>query len=291
MRIGHLFIKKFVSTFLTGHLVLIANGVSAEVQPILASQCETMHAKGVVHTRSPVGCERLKKVSFSYIDFNEQIQIGEVIVLDIIAQRVQAIFDTLYKQRFPIHKAVPIEYYNGNDTASMNDNNTSAFNGRPITGGSRWSLHAYGVAIDINPYQNPYLSFEENGMAKILPAESAKLAVNRMRYRPVKPVRQGLAEEVIDVFAQNGFLGWGGYWDFPIDYQHFEVGPRLFVEQLITLPIDEAQRNFERYIADYTACILQAVRQPHEEARAFCIAKIYNHFLPKNQNVSDSNAR
>lgn len=42
-----------------------------------------------------------------------------------------------------------------------------------------------------------------------------------------------MATDPIDIFAENGFIGWGGYWNYPIDYQ--EIGSRKFVEQLSRL--------------------------------------------------------
>ena len=92
----------------------------------------------------------------------------------------------------------------------MDDNNTSASNARPMTGGKQWSMHAYGVAIDINPPQNPYPSFDDDeGVAHVLSAKAAKTSVNCMDCRPNKPGRLGRAEEVVDIFANNGFLSWG----------------------------------------------------------------------------------
>lgn len=59
--------------------------------------------------------------------------------------------------RFPIARMREVSAYGGSDTASMAANNTSAFNCRRITNGTRWSNHSYGRAIDINPAQNPYV--------------------------------------------------------------------------------------------------------------------------------------
>ncbi len=102
-----------------------------------------------------------------------------------------------------------------------------------MTGGASWSKHAYGVAIDINPLQNPYISYPEEVSANILPPSSSKFFVNRNNNRPNKKQRAGMAENVIDVFARHGFIIWGGDWDTPIDYQHFEVGSYNFIHKLI----------------------------------------------------------
>ncbi len=53
-----------------------------------------------------------------------------------------------------------IDRYGGDDHRSMHHDNTSAFNCRFVNGTTRWSMHAYGKAIDINPRENPYVSGE-----------------------------------------------------------------------------------------------------------------------------------
>ncbi len=258
--------------------LILSNALSfpgtAAIKPISTQQCAKMRAADVITDKNPVPCARLRTVTFPIINFSGQEDKGQVVVLDALAQRTQSIFDTLFKRKFPINKAVLMEAYSGDDQASMNDNNTSAFNGRPITGGSNWSLHAYGVAIDVNPLQNPYISFDELGHATILPALAAKQSINRLNYRPKKDFRAGMAEDAIDIFAENGFIGWGGYWNYPIDYQHFEIGSRKFVEQLINLSPCQSRRAFEQYAKSYADCMTKTSICPHAAARAACVAKI-----------------
>ncbi|AOJ02171.1 D-alanyl-D-alanine carboxypeptidase [Burkholderia mayonis] len=249
-----------------------ATSAFADISRITAAQCANMHVERVINEHSPVQCERLKNVSFDYVNFDGQTQKGEVVVLDALAERVQTIFDTLYRMRFPLNRAVPIERYRGDDEASMNDNNTSAFNSRQKTGRDEWSVHAYGVAIDVNPHQNPYVSFGGDGSARVLPSSAAKTSMNRLDERPDKPVRPGMAERVVGVFASNGFLRWGGYWDDPIDYQHFEVGSRALVARMVDASPDDARRMFEQYVASYADCIARASHASHAAARAACVA-------------------
>ena len=68
-----------------------------------------------------------------------------------------AVMGDLYAQRFPIEQMQPIDVYGGDDNRSISANNTSAFNCRAVTGGTGWSEHAYGRAIDVNPFVNPYV--------------------------------------------------------------------------------------------------------------------------------------
>jgi D-alanyl-D-alanine carboxypeptidase len=53
---------------------------------------------------------------------------------------------------------IPIDVFGGSDFRSIEADNTSAFNCRRVEGTSRWSEHAYGRAIDVNPIENPYVS-------------------------------------------------------------------------------------------------------------------------------------
>jgi hypothetical protein len=255
---------------------LLSSNALAEVLPITPDQCTAMRTHGVMPVDAPVDCPRLRSVTFRYVGFDGESRTGQVVVLDAVAHRAQAIFDALYQRQFPLGKAEPMEHYAGDDDASMNDNNTSAFNARPISGGSAWSLHAYGAAIDLNPFQNPFVVLDERGgAASVHPSSAARVSVNRLDTRPDKPPRRGRAEDVIDVFANNGFIGWGGYWDFPLDYQHFEIGSRDFARRLAASPPETASRMFDAYLARYTDCMRETQDITHEAARAQCVAKVW----------------
>jgi hypothetical protein len=211
-----------------------------------------MKAHRVLTPEAPVGCARLSLVKFSYFGFDGQIHAdGEIVVMDVAAEHVLQIFAKLQEMHFPIARAILMNHYDGNDDASMAADNTSAFNARKIVGGSSLSLHAYGLAIDLNPIQNPYA--KRSGPTWTFdPASGAEYA-NRFNDRPWKAARPGMAEGVIDVFADQGFLIWGGYWGDPIDYQHFQV-TRSLAEQLARLPAAQAQAEFERFVEHYRSC-------------------------------------
>lgn len=159
-----------------------------------------------------------------------------------------AFFETLYNEKFPLAKVRLMDHYEGDDTRSMEDNNTSSFSYRAIIGGSKISLHGYGLAIDINPIQNPFIQFpdnEENKAIAIYSPVKGRRYANRLQNRPGKPFRSGMAEQVVSIFKKNGFTVWGGDWDTPIDYQHFQV-PRDVAEHLIKLKPEEAISFFEK---------------------------------------------
>ena len=222
----------------------------ADVAPLTSEQCAAMQQNKVLSTENPVKCERLAQVSFRYRDFEGHLHNdGNVVVLDVVAPQVQGIFDALLQRRFPLHKARPLDAYLGDDEASMQDNNSSAFNGRPMTGGGAWSKHAYGVAIDLNPLQNPYIGKDANQQIVVLPPAA------REQYLARTPLRPGMAEDVQDIFFRHGFMIWGGNWKQPIDYQHFEIGSRDFIAHLLSLPLQEARREFASYANTYVACL------------------------------------
>ncbi len=240
------------------------------------NECNQLLIDNVITKNNPIPCNRLNRVNFSYInELGVVKQDGVLIVFDVLAPKVIVLMEKLLKQSFVISKARPIESYLGDDNASMDDNNTSAFNGRAITGGSRWSLHAYGVAIDINPIQNPFIDIEKDGTAKITPAKSAHLAVNRLNQRPGKSKRSGMAEDVVDIFAEHGFFVWGGYWNYPVDYQHFQVGPRSFIEELVAKEFNNGEKLLNSYISMYLDCRKNSQGERDQtEVRAACIDAI-----------------
>ncbi|AIL66035.1 hypothetical protein NOVO_08575 [Rickettsiales bacterium Ac37b] len=266
-------ILQFIWIF-AGMIFLGCAEVSAKINTLSSKECENMVVTGVITNNNPVSCDRLRRVSFKYINFEGNVGEGNIVVFDAVAEQAVGIFSELFKLRFPIQKAIVMENYQGNDELSMIDNNTSAFNGRPTTGGSSWSKHAYGVAIDINPLQNPYISFQEDGSAKIYPPASAELFVNRSNLRPGKKERAGMVENIVDVFARHGFIRWGGEWDTPIDYHHFEIGSQDFVNELLSQSPDVALQTFNRYAKDYNDCLLANKEKPETERYIICVEKV-----------------
>jgi hypothetical protein len=234
-----------------------------------SAACRRLQQAGVVDAGAPVGCERLAVVRFPYVDFNgAHHDDGELMVLAAVAPEVGALFRRLHRRGFPLARARTIEHYHGDDAASMQDNNTSAFNNRPITGGGPPSLHAYGLAIDINPLQNPFVQPDQQGGARISPP-AATAYLNRLAIRPGKPARPGMAEAVTGLFAEYGFTAWGGYWDTPIDYQHFQFS-RSFAEKLAALPEAPARKLYLQHLGTLRNCLQQQAKQPMRGAGTAC---------------------
>jgi len=220
--------------------------VPARVQPIPDDLCQATKAGHSIADRPVVSCPRLRRVTFKHVDFQGAPMRGEVVVMDAAADGVAATFDALLAARFPIAKARSVHHYDGSDDASMADNNTSAFNDRLVTGGTSQSLHAFGVAIDLNPVQNPFIRRRASGRTIQPPA--GRDFVNRSRSKP------GTAEGLAPIFARHGFTVWGGDWNNPKDYQHFQ-SPRPLAEKLAGLAAEEAKPAFDSYVGRYRACI------------------------------------
>ncbi|MBA3401871.1 MAG: M15 family metallopeptidase, partial [Actinobacteria bacterium] len=106
----------------------------------------------------PVALRDLRILSFSHWGFDRKAQTGRLVVHEDVARPLLGVFRDLYAERFPIRKVVPVDAYGANDFRSIEADNTSAFNCRYVDGTRRWSEHAYGRAIDINPIENPYVS-------------------------------------------------------------------------------------------------------------------------------------
>ena len=143
--------------------------------------------------------------------------VGELVCHVAVADDLMQIFKELYKESYPIEKMRLIECYDGDDEASMLDNNTSCFNQRSITAGGRVSKHSYGLAVDINPRYNPYYKLRAGGRANIKPESSADY-LNRDADFPYKITKGDLCYRL---FKKHGFH-WGGDWASGKDYQHFE---------------------------------------------------------------------
>jgi hypothetical protein len=165
----------------------------------------------------PVAPAELRLLTVNYLGFDDTVHRGELVVHRDVVDQVAAIFDDLLAQRYPIAQMQTVDHYPGaDDELSMRDNNTSAFNCRDIPGSGKWSWHAYGLAIDLNPLINPYV--ERSGAYQ--PATAGPY-VDRGR---TDPGVLHAGDPAVRVFTDRGWA-WGGYWTSVKDYQHFELPP------------------------------------------------------------------
>jgi hypothetical protein len=159
--------------------------------------------------------EDLRYVRVLHYGFDGEIYTGELIVNEAIARDIIEIFLELYDVKYPIEQMVLVDEFMGDDNSSMVANNTSSFNYRTVSGGTSLSKHAYGLAIDMNPFYNPYIKYNKKESV-ILPVESAPYA-DRSLDNPYY-IREG--DVCYEAFVKHGFT-WGGFWKNP-DYQHFQ---------------------------------------------------------------------
>ena len=164
------------------------------------------------HPGCPVDVAQLRYVRISYWGFDGRGHLGEMVVNASVTGSLRRPFGALFAARFPIRRMRLVDRYGGSDFASIEADNTSAFNCRNTTGSSTWSQHAYGLAIDINPIENPYVF--ANG-ATTHPASDPYL--DRSNVRPGMAVAGGTLVRAFDAIR----WGWGGRWPPPTDYQHF----------------------------------------------------------------------
>jgi poly-gamma-glutamate synthesis protein (capsule biosynthesis protein) len=164
----------------------------------------------------PVPLADLRYVTVTHVSSDGTDQPGELVVSARSAEAIVSVFAELYRQRFPIASMRLVDDFGGDDASSMAANNTSAFNCRAVTGGSSWSEHSSGEAIDLNPVQNPYVS------------SSGSVQPDAGRaYLPRSPGPGVIlaGDPVVQAFAAIGW-SWGGAWTSPVDHQHFSASGR-----------------------------------------------------------------
>ena len=153
--------------------------------------------------------DRLSMVDVCYFSFDGMRHQGQIIVNSDLEDDVYAIFTLIEKLKFPVGKVIPIVAYSWQDHESMAANNTSSFNFRVIEGTTKLSLHSFGRALDINPVQNPVIY--PNG---IIAPEGAV-------YNPQKKGAFTAKNPIVQEFIKRGWH-WGGNFEQPKDYHHFE---------------------------------------------------------------------
>jgi hypothetical protein len=169
------------------------------------------------HRGCPVALGDLRLITLRFWGFDRKAHHGKLVVHRRWAQKIAKVFGKLYDARFPIRRMHLVDRYDANDMRSMKADNTSAFNCRYRNGVCcKWSQHAYGRAIDINPVENPYV-----GPWGVSPPKGS-------RYRDRSPLRRGMLAKHDRVWWAFHAIGWswGGSWSWPIDYQHYSATGR-----------------------------------------------------------------
>ncbi len=159
----------------------------------------------------PVAISALRLLTLSYWGFDGAAHTGQLVVNASVAGDVARAMKALYVARFPIRRMRLVDAYGASDDRSMAADNTSAYNGRKVSGTTSWSMHAYGLAIDIDPLENPEV---QNG--KVYPPTGARYVDRSLHAKGmIHP-----DDAVVRAFAAIGWK-WGGDWHSLKDYQHF----------------------------------------------------------------------
>jgi hypothetical protein len=181
------------------------------VAPVTAARLGASHRAGC-----PVAVSDLRLVGLTHWGFDGRTHRGELVVRASVASDVVAVFRRLHAARFPVRQVVTAEQYGADDDRLMAADATSAYNCRVVTGGTGFSEHAYGTALDLNPVQNPYV----RGTTVEPPAGRA--------YLDRADARAGMVlagDAVVRAFAAVGWE-WGGDFRTLKDYQHFSLSGR-----------------------------------------------------------------
>ena len=215
---GNVIMKKFVFVvfiLLVTTLAAPAQKVARQRSPIIDSKMSESEAFDGLDPNCPAEIrERQRLITVKYYSFDGQLHQGQLVIDKDLVKDIKEVFKTMVAEHFPVKSVIPVSdkrfRKNGrwDDDLSMAADNSSAFNYRPVTGGTRLSNHAYGRAVDINTFENPYVKG-----AIILPPGA--------KYDPAAAGTFTRDSSIVKLFQRLGWT-WGGGWTSPIDYQHFE---------------------------------------------------------------------
>lgn len=159
----------------------------------------------------------LRYLTIPHYDGQGNVRMGEMVCNRAIADDLIDIFREAFKIRYPIERMVLIDEYDADDSASMAADNTSCFNFRVVAGSKKLSNHARGLAVDVNPFYNPYVRRRSGKVLYVSPAEAAGYADRSTEFR----YKIDTSDALYRLFIAHGFR-WGGAWKSAQDYQHFE---------------------------------------------------------------------
>ena len=159
----------------------------------------------------PVEATDLAYAQVAFYGFDGAFHTGELLVHEQYVEDIVSIFEQLHAMRFPIEQMKVVSQADLELGPTGGENNTTVFTCRRSVSSSRWSRHAYGDAIDINPFHNPYVS------SRAVIPEFATAYVDRNRDVPGV-----VGDEITAMFVDIGW-GWGGNWNSVKDWMHFSA--------------------------------------------------------------------
>ncbi len=172
--------------------------------------CNYTFDEAISGTKAPKQIiDQLELITVHYYAMDGKIHRGQLLTNKLIANDLRGVFKDILQCHFPVAKVIPIVKYNWDDETSMNDNNTYSFCYR----NADYSKHAYGLAIDINPMQNPNRWKPEFSYRTDKPIGAVYNINVRGTFHP--------NHLIVLLFADKGFL-WGRYFKRNNDDHHFE---------------------------------------------------------------------
>ena len=199
-------------------LLLALHPFHSSIKPVSPKVQAMIKNSGAWHRGCPVGFNDLRVLSVTYVGFDKHRHRGQLVVNKAAAPKLAAVFHQLYRLHFPINHLQLKDVYGPKSGWPADGDMSGSFECRqavpsPCSGGSgtgNWSNHAYGLALDLNPVENPYVGC---GMSRDPKAQSFR---DRSRHRKGMVTRR-----VIQAFASVGWE-WGGAWTGNTkDYMHF----------------------------------------------------------------------
>ena len=157
--------------------------------------------------------KELSLINVYYLGYDSLVHRGQLVCHKSVVNELKEIFIELYKIKFPIESVRPISLFEWNDEISMSSNNTSCFNYRTVSNSNKLSEHSKGLAIDLNPKYNPYIS------------SKGVISPKNGEYNNKNIGTIIVDSKVISIFKDKGWK-WGGNWKRSKDYQHFSKNGR-----------------------------------------------------------------
>ncbi|MDX6216036.1 MAG: hypothetical protein QOG99_1620 [Frankiales bacterium] len=161
----------------------------------------------------PTSLADLRYLTLVFRGFDSRAHTGELVVRKDAVPHVVAAFRRLFGLGFPLEEMRLPGTADMNEKPTGDGNDTASFVCRPARGQTRFSAHAYGLAVDVNPFQNPYVKGD-----LVLPELASA-------YRDRSWRRDGMflaGSPAVRAFTDNGFT-WGGTFSRPTDYQHMTL--------------------------------------------------------------------
>ncbi len=201
-------------------LVALPSSFQYSIESLPRPVQKQLKTRGFWHKGCPVPLSKLRLLTVSHWGFDRRVQTGQLVVNKSASAPLTRVFRRLYRLRFPIRHMRLDDAYGPRRSRPADGDVSAAFECRqavpsPCTGArgtGSWSMHAYGLAVDLNPVENPYVGCGQSRDPASRPYR------NRSRHR-----RGMVTRRVVKAFRSIGW-GWGGAWTGNTkDYMHFSA--------------------------------------------------------------------